>query len=83
MHLRTVARRLARRTVPLLLSAVLLALGCTPAPKVATPADAPPPDLAQLWSEPDDISALDLFHGPGGPELQPLPSSVFTFIAKD
>ena len=83
MHLPTVARRLAGRTVPLLLSAVLLAFGCTPAPKVATPSAAPPPDLAQLWSEPADISALDLFHGPGGPELQPLPSSVFTFIAKD
>jgi hypothetical protein len=71
------------RTLPLLMSAILLAFGCTPAPRPVTPADAPRPDLAQLWSEPADIEARDLFHGPGGPDLMPLPNSIFTFIAKD
>lgn len=83
MHLTTVGHRMIGRTLPLLLSALLLALGCTPAPKPVTPAEAPRPDLAQLWSEPADIASRDLFLGPGGAELTPLPNSVFTFIAKD
>jgi hypothetical protein len=83
MHLSTVGQRLLVRTLPLLLSAVLLALGCSPTPRVVTPAGAPPPDLAQLWEEPADIAARDLFFGPGGPDLMPLPNSVFTMIAKD
>lgn len=35
-----------------------------------------------LWEEPDDISALDLFHGPGGEEMQPDLSHV-TFIEEE
>jgi hypothetical protein len=83
VYLSQVGHRLVVRSLPLLLSAVLLALGCTPPPRPVTLADAPRPDFAQLWSEPTDIAARDLFHGPGGPELAPLPSSVFTFLAKD
>jgi hypothetical protein len=75
MHLPTVGQRLIVRTLPLLLSAVLLALGCTPVPKVATPAAAPRPDLSPLWEEPADIAARDLYSGPGGPELMPPPNS--------
>jgi hypothetical protein len=83
MHSSTIAHRLIVRTLPLLMSAVLLTFGCTPAPRPVAPADAPRPELAQLWSEPADIAARDLFYGPGGPELMPLPSSLFTLIAKD
>jgi hypothetical protein len=83
MHWSTTGHRLIVRTLPLLMSAILLAFGCTPTPRPVTPAEAPPPDLAQLWSEPTDIAARDLFHGPGGPDLEPLPNSIFTFIAKD
>ena len=83
MHWSTIGHRLIVRTLPLLMSAILLAFGCTPAPRPVTPAAAPPPDLAQLWSEPADIAARDLFHGPGGPDLEPVPNSIFTFIAKD
>jgi hypothetical protein len=78
-----VARRLRGRTVPLLLAAVLLAVGCTPAPKPVAPSTQPAPDLSQLWSEPADPSSLDLVHGPGGPDLDPAPGTTFTFVAKD
>src|SRR4029079_4822288 len=57
MHWSTVGQRLIVRTLPLLLSAVLLAFGSTPAPRAVTPAEGPRPDLAQLWSEPADIAA--------------------------
>ena len=83
MHWSAIGHRLVVRTLPLLLSAVLLALGCTPAPRPVAPADGPRPDLAQLWSEPADIASRDLFYGSGGPELVPLPNSLFTLIGKD
>ncbi|HYU42349.1 MAG TPA: hypothetical protein VEQ84_09365 [Vicinamibacteria bacterium] len=83
MYWSVVGRRLIGRSVPLLMATLLLAFGCTPTPKPAVPGEAPSPDLAQLWSEPTDIAARDLFHGPGGPDLMPLPKSVFTLIAKD
>ena len=83
MHFSMIGSRLIARTFPLLMAAVLLAFGCTPTPKPVSPADVPPPDMAQLWSEPTDIAARDLFNGPGGPDLAPLPDSIFTFIAKD
>ena len=34
-----------------------------------------------LWRDPGDISALDLSHGPGSPELAPVPP--FTFLKQD
>ena len=37
--------------------------------------------IAELWSEPTDLEARDLFHGPGGPERVPPPAS-FTFVAR-
>jgi hypothetical protein len=40
----TIGQRLIVRTLPLLMSAVLLAFGCTPAPRPVAPADAPRPD---------------------------------------
>ena len=77
MYWSVVGRRLIGRSVPLLMATLLLAFGCTPTPKPVVPANAPSADLAQLWSEPTDIAARDLFHGPGGPDLMPLPKSVF------
>ncbi len=77
MYWSVVGRRLIGRSVPLLMAALLLAFGCTPTPKPAVPGETPFPDIAQLWSEPTDIAARDLFHGPGGPDLMPLPKSVF------
>src|SRR6266446_7791990 len=72
-----VGRRLIGRSVPLLMATLLLAFGCRPTPKPVVAANAPSPDIAELWSEPTDIAARDLLHGPGGPDLMPLPKSAF------
>jgi hypothetical protein len=68
------------------MAAVLVAEGCAKLPrKVRSTAAAPltPAQLAQLWVEPEDIAARDLFHGPGGAALMPAPDSVFRFVSKD
>jgi hypothetical protein len=72
----------------LLMPSLLLAMGCakvrpTATPRPEVPAGAPPPAMAQLWSEPADLTRRDLFHGPGGEALMPDPGTKFTFIAKD
>jgi hypothetical protein len=66
--------------------AVLADEGCTKLPrKVRSTATAPltPAAMAELWVEPEDIAARDLFHGAGGPALMPAPDSVFRFVSKD
>jgi hypothetical protein len=37
----------------------------------------------QLWAEPAELSERDIYNGPGGEELRPVPGQTFTFIAKD
>lgn len=37
--------------------------------------------MAELWREPVDLKSRDLFHGPGGAELQPQPVT-YTFVAR-
>jgi hypothetical protein len=39
--------------------------------------------VAELWQEPSDLQARDLFHGPGGPRLAPAEGSTFNFVAED
>jgi hypothetical protein len=39
--------------------------------------------LAQLWAEPADIAARDLFYGPGGKDLAPTPGATFKFQEED
>ncbi|HUG54720.1 MAG TPA: hypothetical protein VMR21_14020 [Vicinamibacteria bacterium] len=79
--------KLVLRAFPLFMAALLLAVGCSKirrqTPEPALPEGAPPPHIAQLWSEPDDISRRDLFHGPGGQALTPTLGGSFTFLAKD
>lgn len=41
-----------------------------------------PATIAELWQEPADITAMDLFHGPGGKDLAP-GQQPFEFIAED
>src|SRR5215213_7392255 len=47
----------------------------------------PPPQqpsaavIAELWQAPTDMTNRDLFHGPGGPELVPLPGT-YAFVSK-
>jgi hypothetical protein len=38
-------------------------------------------DITQLWSEPGDLSKMDLVAGPGGATLQPTSGGTFTFVA--
>lgn len=64
----------------------MLEEGCARLPKkVRSTAAGPlaPHEMAELWVEPDDIAARDLFHGPGGPALVPRPGSAFRFLRKD
>jgi hypothetical protein len=78
--------RARTRAVPLLAALTLLALGCSlRGGKVGSTALAPPTaeKMAELWVEPPDITARDLFHGPGGPDLMPKPGSSFRFKSKD
>src|SRR5688572_11938782 len=66
--------------------AVLLEEGCAKLPrKVRSTAEGPltPAQIAELWVEPADIAARDLFHGPGGAALAPAAGSRFQFLRKD
>jgi hypothetical protein len=84
-----VRRRLRGRSVPLLMAALLLTLGCATARPVAPVASAPapvipaPPDVSFLWVEPSDLAARDLFKGPGCDTCAPAPDARFTFVARD
>lgn len=54
---------------------------------VAPHVQATPPDLlvtsqiAQLWTEPANLEARDLFTGPWGPEAAPRPEETYSFVA--
>ena len=66
--------------------ALLVGAGCVAVPRKArSTATAPltPAQMAELWVEPFDIAARDLFHGPGGGDLAPAPGSRFQFLRKD
>jgi hypothetical protein len=65
--------------------AALLAtvMACAPSLRPTATPPASPPDLAQLWTAPVDVAALDLFHGAGGKDLAPDPAAEYRFLAKD
>jgi hypothetical protein len=42
-----------------------------------------PAELSELWVERGDVSALDLFDGPGGAAMKPPPGAIFRFLAQD
>lgn len=67
------------------LLAVLLAMlsGCAPAMRSTAERPLTPQDIAQLWVEPDDIASRDLYHGPGGAQLQPPEGATFVFEELD
>jgi hypothetical protein len=60
--------------------------GCTKAvqgpPQVRVDASRPA-QLSELWVDRGDVAALDLFHGPGGPDLAPPRGAPFRFLAQD
>jgi hypothetical protein len=53
---------------------------CAPAVKPFTPRDGSEVRLEQLWREPENIAARDLFFGPWGAALAPDPNAIYTFV---
>ena len=45
----------------------------------------PPPveKLAELWQLPEDLTTRDLFHGPGGLDVEPAAGAAYTWMATD
>ena len=75
-----------RRAALALAAALIAASGCAKLPgKVRSTATGPltPAQMAELWVEPADIAARDLFHGPGDPALAPRAGATFEFVSKD
>jgi hypothetical protein len=62
-----------------------LAAGSCSVATMRTTSSAPPTaeQMAQLWVEPEDPAARDLFWGPGGPEGAPASTDVFRVTALD
>ena len=75
-------RRLFRLAVQLRLLVLVVALiACAPSPR-AQPRSELSSDIAELWQDPANLPARDLYHGPGGADLKP-PSTdgSFEFVA--
>ncbi len=67
----------------ILVTFCIFAAGCAePTRRINTSADSVE-KLAELWERPVDISARDLFHGPGGREIAPTADTPFTWVATD
>lgn len=64
--------------------AALLLSACASAPlRTSTPEVVPQTaDLSELWVEPEDLAARDLFAGPWGLERAPAPSAHYEFVAR-
>ncbi len=56
----------------------LVACAAPPHAQIPAPARA---DIAEFWQEPVDLLQRDLFNGPGGPGLTPLPDGTYQFVA--
>lgn len=69
-----------RRSWYLIVLAFALA-ACAPPPHAKTRATQIDADIAELWQEPVDLPARDLFAGPGGAGLAPQATATFTFSA--
>jgi hypothetical protein len=74
----------ATLTATVLIASTTIGLA-TCAPVMRSSLDRPPTEaeLAELWSPPADVAALDLYFGPGGEKLAPDPDAEYTLIAKD
>ena len=63
---------------------VIASLGaCAAAMRSTATGPLSPRQQAELWIAPSDITARDLFHGPGGPELVPREGATFEFDELD
>ena len=61
---------------------VVTVIACAQSPQAQQSGGSYAPAIGDLWQEPDDLAARDLYHGPGGTELKP-PSTdgSFEFVA--
>ena len=66
--------------IAILVAITTACAGATLRPTLQSPTST---DVARLWQEPVNLSSRDVFHGPGGAELAPGPSTPFTFVAAD
>lgn len=75
------------RTVTTALAVVMTAAACAKAlrdePKPTVPAAEAQRLLPELWRDPGDMTALDLFHGAGGAERRPPAAASWKFVAQD
>ena len=52
-------------------------------PGLAQPEGEDATHISELWQEPENVAARDLFYGPGGRELAPTAATPFTWVATD
>lgn len=80
-----ISRRGAR--IAVVLAAVTSVPGCAKlfrdAPRPTVASDQASRRLPELWRDRGDIASLDLYHGPGGPALQPRPGQAWRFRKQD
>ena len=69
-----------RVSVALSIALIGASAGCTHLQ--LAPAPVTPPDISELWVEPD-VAQMNLFDGPGGTADVPDPNDTYTFIARD
>ena len=72
----------AARVVGVIAVLVLLGAGCARQLQQVQTTPSTPPNLAELWQDPLDLEARDLFYGPGGSRLAPVDVD-FRFVAQD
>lgn len=79
------SRRPSNRAIgPAVLPWALLLTVAACAPVMRPPATPPTPEqVAQLWIEPADLAARDLFAGPGGPQNAPDPRTTYKVVDVD
>ena len=75
------ATRLA--AAPVAWGLTILAAACAPAVRSTAQAPLTSAQLAELWIEPEDIAARDLFHGPGGRDGSADPDATYAVTALD
>jgi hypothetical protein len=62
--------------------ALAVAAGCGRITRDVRLAPDPAATVEELWQQPNDLERLDLYAGPGGPDLMPR-ETTFTFVARD
>ena len=75
-------RQVSRNTSIVAVAAVAITCACAPAVRSTARGPVTTQQLAELWEEPRDIAARDLYWGPWGEKLAPNPAHVFKVVAE-